>query len=106
MLTASAQKYRGKLYSWSIILAISTRVLFFLSTIPFYLGVLGEENVCKIPFSLQKVLNNSFLNLIPWSLLIEEIQKYFSFWTLFEKFSKVLKALFLWVRKHNQVNLE
>ena len=34
MLTASAQKYRGKLYSWSIILAISTRVLFFLSTTP------------------------------------------------------------------------
>ena len=76
---AFAQNYKDKLYSWSIVLAISTIVLFFLSTTPFYWGVLGEENVCEMPFSLQNVLKNSFLNSVPWSLLMKEIQKSFSF---------------------------
>lgn len=42
MFTASVHKCFGKLFSWIMVLAISCKDLFFLSTTPFCYGVLGE----------------------------------------------------------------
>jgi len=57
VLTASTQKYFGKEDSLK---ASSSRDLFFLSTTPFYWGVLGAEKLWKIPSFSQKTLNFSF----------------------------------------------
>ena len=43
VLIASAQNFLDKLLSANIVLAISVRTLFFLSTTPFCSRVLGEE---------------------------------------------------------------
>ena len=42
--------------SFNIVLAASTKVLFFLSTTPFCCGVLGAEYCRKIPLSVQNSL--------------------------------------------------
>jgi hypothetical protein len=58
------------LCSSSIVRAISHKVLFFLSTTPFWGGVYGLENWCSRPKSWQKVSKREFLNSEPLSLRI------------------------------------
>jgi len=48
-----------------MVLAISCKDLFFLSTTPFYCGVLGEENSWIIPCFSQNISNGSFSNSPP-----------------------------------------
>jgi hypothetical protein len=67
VFTASAQNLLGVLCSSSIVGAISHKVLFFLSTIPFWGGVYGLENWCSRPKSWQKVSKREFLNFAPLS---------------------------------------
>jgi hypothetical protein len=50
--------------------AISHKVLFFLSTTPFWGAVYGLENWCSRPKSWQKVLKREFLNSEPLSMQI------------------------------------
>jgi hypothetical protein len=52
---ASAQYFLGVACSSSMVRAISTKVLFFLSTTPFSGGTYGEENWCSRPKEEQKV---------------------------------------------------
>ncbi|MFS7952032.1 hypothetical protein Hanom_Chr07g00602171 [Helianthus anomalus] len=69
VFTASAQKVKGKPESSSMVLAVSIKVLFFLSTTPFCSGVLGMLYCLTIPFFTQKASNSLFLNFVPLSLL-------------------------------------
>ena len=69
VLIASAQKLSEILYSESIDLAISIKVLFFLSTRPFCSGVYLVENSYLIPFSSYYSSTLVFLNSLPLSLL-------------------------------------
>ena len=78
--TTSAQKCFARLFSWSLVLAISCKDLFFLYTTPFCCGVLGEENSWMIPCFSQKISNGLFSNSPPWSLLTIKIFSYFSDW--------------------------
>jgi hypothetical protein len=66
----SAQNHLGVLCSSSIVRAISHKVLFFLSTTPFWEGVYRLENWCSRPKSWQKVSKREFLNSEPLSLRI------------------------------------
>ena len=70
MFTTSAQKYRGSFASFNIVLAASTKVMFFLSTTPFCCGVLGAVYCQEIPFSVQNLFKIVFLNNVPLSDLI------------------------------------
>jgi len=65
VLTASTQKYFGKLVSFKSVLASSSKDLFFLSTTPFCYGVLGVEKQCLIPNFSQNFSNFSFWNSPP-----------------------------------------
>jgi len=53
------------LVSWSIVLAIYCKDMFFLSTTPFCFGVLGEENSWRTPCVSEKYSNCLFLNSSP-----------------------------------------
>jgi hypothetical protein len=66
----SAQNLLEVLCSSSIVRDISHKVLFFLSTTPFWGGVYGLENWCSRPKSWQKVSKREFLNSKPLSLRI------------------------------------
>jgi hypothetical protein len=48
-----------------MVLAISCKDLFFLSTTPFCCGVLGEENSWRIPWFSQKISKGSLANSPP-----------------------------------------
>jgi len=45
VLTASAQNYFGRFVSFNKVLAIYSKALIFLSTTPFWYGVLGAEKL-------------------------------------------------------------
>ena len=65
------------------------KVLFFLSTIPFIEVLSVKKSVGKChSFHIK---DSPFINWVAWSLLIEEIQKPFLFWTHLQNISKTLK---------------
>jgi hypothetical protein len=70
VFTSLVQNLLGVLCSSSIVRAISHRVMFFLSTTPFWGGVYGLENWCSRPKSWQKVSKREFLNSEQLSLWI------------------------------------
>ena len=63
------KKLSETLYSESIDLATSIKVLFFLSITPFYSGVYLDENSCLIPLSVHNSSTLVFLNSLPLQLL-------------------------------------
>ena len=65
MLTASAQKDLGRALSFRIVLAISLKHLFFLSTILFCRGVLGARKLWFIQFFSQNLEKSLFSNSLP-----------------------------------------
>ena len=105
MAIASAQNPDGTLFPHSIALAISCRVLFFLSTTPFCWGVLGAAYRCLIPWLWQNLSNSSFWNSPPWSLLICTMPP-FSCLSCKAKIRKLSNASDLFLRKSTHVYLE
>lgn len=53
VITTSAQNFKGKFFTFSILLDFSTKVLFFLSATPFCWRKYGAVNWCLIPNFLQ-----------------------------------------------------
>ena len=102
---SSTQKPFDKPLSKSMVLAIYCKDLFFLSITPFCWGVLGEEKLWEMSFSLQKFSKAWFSNSPPWSDLMEVMQKPFSSWTLFKNILKASQTSSLRIKNINHVNL-
>ena len=88
------------------ILAISSRVLFFLSITPFCWGILGAEKLCPIPISSQYLVNDSFSSFVPYSVLIYEMISPLSFRSRRHNFVKEENVSFLWAKNITHVNRE
>ena len=105
VLTASPYKFLATSLLCNMALAISWITMFFLSTTPFYWGVIGVENSWDIPDLVQKDSIYEFSNSLPWSLRIRSIFRLFSFCNLLHKVSMCSGASNLDRRRMTQVNL-
>ena len=106
VLTASTQKYFGKQDSLKMVLASSSRDLFFLSITSFCWGVLGAEKLWKFPNFSQKPMNLSFWNSSPWSLRMGEMLPQLMFCNHLASFLNVENAPLLYSKNNVHVNLE
>lgn len=83
VLIALAQNFLGVICTSSIVLAISIRIQFLRSTIPFYWGTYGEENWCsrsKEAHNVSKwvfyvIINMNFSYDIFWKLILQSKNK-------------------------------
>ena len=85
VFTASPHNNFVMLLLFNMTLAISWITLFFLSTTPFCWGVLGAENSCLVPWSLQKDPSLEFSNSLPWSILMRATIAFFSIWSFLHR---------------------
>ena len=78
ILVASAHRCMGRSWSWSMALAASMIILFFLSATPLCCGLYGMVNSLLIPKSLHKSLNSFDVNYFPLSN--RKVLIFFSMW--------------------------
>ena len=103
--TTSPYKFLATSLFCNMALAISWITPFFLSTIPFYWGVLRAENSWDIPDLVQNDSMYEFSNSLPWSFRIRSIFRLFLFCNLVHKASMCLGAFDLDLRRMTQVYL-
>ena len=105
VLTASPHKFLVTSLLCNMALAIYWITLFFLSTTPFWWGVIRAENSWDIPNLVQKDSIYEFSNSLPWSLQIRSIFRLFSFCNLVHNDSMCSGASDLDRRRMTQVYL-
>ena len=93
------------LVSLIMVLAISCKVLFFLSTTPFCCEVIGQDKSWEIPFSSNRFSKYLFSNYPPWSLLTLTILRFISFWTWVQKVVKTECDSSLCLRNFTHVHM-
>ena len=105
VLTASLHKFLATSLLCNIALAISWITPIFLSTTPFYWGVIGVKNSWDIPDLVQRDSIYEFSNSLPWSLQIQSIFRHFLFCNFVHKASMYSGASNLDRRRMTQVYL-
>lgn len=90
----------------NITLNDSYKVIFSLSTTPFYWDMIGAENSWSIPLEDQNSKNLEFSNYFLWSLLILIIPLFFSLWSCWYSSLNTSKVLYFSLIYLTQVYLK
>ena len=106
VLAASTHRCMGRSWSWSISLAASMIILFFLFATPFSCGLYGVDNSLLIPESLHNSLNSFDVNSPPLS--DQKVLIFFYVWFKIKalKSLNLLKTSSLFFIKYIHVFLE